>query len=55
MKMKMLWGLLWVYLRNLPLKFGQNQVAFVLIVVVLIHDVAVIVVVDPTNLPLKFG
>ena len=47
-------------------KFGQNRVsnrlnvAFVVLVIVVafvvaVHDVVVIVVVDPTNLPLKFG
>ena len=54
--------------RNLPLKFGQNRVsnrlnvAFVVAVVVtvfvfnvvVVNIVVVIVVVDPTNLPLKF-
>ena len=58
----MLWFVLWFYPRNLPLKFGQNRdsnrlnVAFVvLVIVVAVHDVVVIVVVDPTNLSLKFG
>ena len=45
--------MLWVYPRNLPSHFGQNQVNFRWnVVVVVLH---VIVVFDPTNLPLKFG
>ena len=61
--MKLLF-LLWFYPRSLSLKFGQKwvsnrgNVTFVVVVVVavvVINDVVVIVVVDPTNLPLKFG
>ena len=59
------------YLRNLPLKFGQNWgndrqiVCFVVVVVivavvavvivVVVHVAVIIVVADPTNLPLNFG
>ena len=52
------------YPRNLPLKFCQNwvsnqqNVAFVVVIVVfvvVVHVVLLLVVVDPTNLPLKFG
>ena len=64
--MLMLLILLWFYPRNLPLKFVQNPVSnrlnIALVVVVDVVDVVVIivvvvvhVVVDPTNLPLKFG
>ena len=60
--MKLLF-LLWFYPRSLSLKFGQKwvsnrgNVTFVVVVVAVvdINDVVVIVVVDPTNLPLKFG
>ena len=48
------------YPRTLPLKCGQNQVSNGLIVafvvaVVIVVLVLVVVVIDPTNLPLKFG
>ena len=56
--------------RNIPLKFGWNQVinrwdvvdvvvvsvfVFVFVVVVVVVIVVIVVVVDPRNLPLKLG
>ena len=61
MMMILLFFLLLFFPRNLPIKFGQNwvsnrlNVAFVVLVIVVVHVVVVMVVVDPTNLPLKFG
>ena len=49
------------YLRNLPLKFGQNQISnrrngvFVVDVVIVVIVFVVTGVVDQTNLPFKFG
>ena len=65
----MLLFLMLFYPRTLPLKCGKNQVsnrlivAFVVVVVVVVIVLVAIVVVvhvfvviiDPTNLPLKFG
>ena len=57
MMMRMLLFLLLFYPRHLPLKFDQNCVNnrknFVVVVVVQVF--VVIIVVDPTNLHLKFG
>ena len=53
--MMLLLFLLLFYLRNLPLKFVQNRVSNRSNVAFIVAVVVGIVVVDPTNLFLKFG
>ena len=61
--MNILWFLLLLYPNNFGLKFVQNQVSNgwnvvvvnVVDVVFVVVDVAIVIVVDPRNQPLKFG